>query len=263
MADNDSYNHKWSDITLLPEWEEEFYNVYRAKKYGKWVMLKCLKPEYAQRPEFQVLIEKEFDARYNLAHPNIAMINDFEPIEGLGQCIITDNVYGKSLRELIDSKDISPDLLAKIQTQLPDALAYIQENHIVHRPLRPEMILITEEAKNIKLIDVGFDQKNSLPQQSCLEDIYNYGMILKEVLAVIPTKMPHLKHIADRCTESNPRRRYQDIQELRLAIERRSSNSIYIAIIVFIVIMSILLAWLNSRNSPEHKLEGTAIEATK
>ena len=115
MADKDSYNHKWSEITLLPEWEEEFYNVYRAKKYGKWVMLKCLKPEYAERPEFQVLIEKEFDARYNLAHANIAMINDFEPIEGLGQCIITDNVYGKSLRELIDSKDISPDLLAKIQ----------------------------------------------------------------------------------------------------------------------------------------------------
>lgn len=263
MADKDSYNHKWSEITLLPEWEEEFYNVYRAKKYGKWVMLKCLKPEYAERPEFQVLIEKEFDARYNLAHANIAMINDFEPIEGLGQCIITDNVYGKSLRELIDSKDISPDLLAKIQTQLPDALAYIQENHIVHRPLRPEMILITEEAKNIKLIDVGFDQKNSLPKQSCLEDIYNYGLILKEVLAVLPTKMPHLKHIADRCTDNNPRRRYQDVQELRLAIERRSSNSIYTAIIIFIVIMSILLAWLNSRNSPEHKQENVAIEATK
>ena len=251
MADKDSYNHKWSEITLLPEWEEEFYNVYRAKKYGKWVMLKCLKPEYAERPEFQVLIEKEFDARYNLAHANIAMINDFEPIEGLGQCIITDNVYGKSLRELIDSKDISPDLLAKIQTQLPDALAYIQENHIVHRPLRPEMILITEEAKNIKLIDVGFDQKNSLPKQSCLEDIYNYGLILKEVLAVLPTKMPHLKHIADRCTDNNPRRRYQDVQELRLAI------------VIFIVIMSILLAWLNSRNSPEHKQENVAIEATK
>ena len=119
------------------------------------------------------------------------------------------------------------------------------------------------EAKNIKLIDVGFDQKNSLPKQSCLEDIYNYGLILKEVLAVLPTKMPHLKHIADRCTDNNPRRRYQDVQELRLAIERRSSNSIYTAIIIFIVIMSILLAWLNSRNSPEHKQENVAIEATK
>ena len=33
---------KWTDMTLLPEWEEEFYNVYTAKKHGKWVMLKAL-----------------------------------------------------------------------------------------------------------------------------------------------------------------------------------------------------------------------------
>lgn len=26
---------KWTDLTILPEWEEEFYDVYTAKKYGK------------------------------------------------------------------------------------------------------------------------------------------------------------------------------------------------------------------------------------
>ena len=35
---------KWTEITLLPEWEEEYYLVYTAKKHGKWVMLKTLKP---------------------------------------------------------------------------------------------------------------------------------------------------------------------------------------------------------------------------
>ena len=34
---------KWSDMTLLPEWEEEVYNVYPARKHGKWVMLKARK----------------------------------------------------------------------------------------------------------------------------------------------------------------------------------------------------------------------------
>lgn len=247
MADNTNHTEKWSELTLLPEWEEEFCHVYRVKKYGKWVMLKCLKPEYANIPEYQKMLEKEFDARYNLAHSNIVMINDFEPVEGLGMCIITDNVYGNTLRELIDRKEISSNLLAKIQTQLPDALAYIQENHIVHRPLRPEMILITEEAKNIKLIDVGFDQRNSLPAQDCMEDIYNYGVILKEVLSVVPAKLPYLHHIADKCTEHNPKRRFHDVQALRLAIERRSSNTIYTAIIIFILVMSTVLAWLNSR----------------
>lgn len=260
MSDN---GNKWSELTLLPEWEEEFYQVYRVKKYGKWVMLKCLKPEYAEKREYQVMLEKEFDVRYNLAHPNIVMINDLEYIEGLGMCIITDNVYGESLREIIDKKAITPDLLSKIKKQLPAALGYIQENHIVHRPLRPEMIMITEEAKNIKLIDVGFDQKNTLGKQDVMDDIYNYGLILKEVIAACPGKNSLLKHIADKCTDSNPKKRFHDIQELRLAIEKRSSNAIYLSIIAFILAMSIVLAWLNSRNSPEHKANNTQIEANK
>ena len=113
--------------------------------------------------------------------------------------------------------------------------------------------MITEEGKNIKLIDVGFDQRNTLKAQDCLDDIYNYGDILKQVLEVFPSKQPLLKHIADKCTDPNPKHRFHDVQELRLAIERRSSNAIYLSIIAFIVAMSILLAWLNSRRSPEHK----------
>ena len=36
---------KWTEIEHLPEWDEEFYHVYTAKKYGKWLMLKTLRPE--------------------------------------------------------------------------------------------------------------------------------------------------------------------------------------------------------------------------
>ena len=42
---------KWTDLTILPEWEEEFYDVYTAKKYGKWVMLKALKEQYRDNPD--------------------------------------------------------------------------------------------------------------------------------------------------------------------------------------------------------------------
>ena len=37
---------RWTEIEHLPEWDEEFYDVYTAKKFGKWVMLKTLKPQY-------------------------------------------------------------------------------------------------------------------------------------------------------------------------------------------------------------------------
>ena len=42
---------KWSDLTLLPEWSEKLYDVYTVRKHGKWVMLKALKKEYADKPE--------------------------------------------------------------------------------------------------------------------------------------------------------------------------------------------------------------------
>ena len=81
----DEQTSRWTDVELLPEWDEEFYDVYTAKKFGKWVMIKTLKPEFRDMPEYRAMIEKEFDTRYNLAHPNIVMINDFEEIPGLGR----------------------------------------------------------------------------------------------------------------------------------------------------------------------------------
>ena len=152
-------SEKWTEIEHLPEWDEEFYDVYTAKKFGKWVMLKTLKEKYKSDPRFSSMIEKEFDVRYNLAHPNIVMINDYEEVPGLGRCIITDDVYGDSLAKLISEKRVTEANVEKICSQLVDALDYIQRNHIVHFPVRPETIIFTENIGNLKLIDVGFDQK--------------------------------------------------------------------------------------------------------
>ena len=139
----DEQTSRWTDVELLPEWDEEFYDVYTAKKFGKWVMIKTLKPEFRDMPEYRAMIEKEFDTRYNLAHPNIVMINDFEEIPGLGRCIVTDDVYGDSLRKLIDQGRVTVAHISQMRHQLVNALEYIQANHIVHPPLRPENIIVT------------------------------------------------------------------------------------------------------------------------
>ena len=49
---------KWTEIEHLPEWDEEFYHVYTAKKHGKWLMLKTLRPELKGQ-ESSTMIEKE------------------------------------------------------------------------------------------------------------------------------------------------------------------------------------------------------------
>lgn len=233
---------KWSDLTLLPEWEEEYYDVYTVRKHGKWVMLKALKAEYADKPEYREMLEKEFETRYNLAHPNIVMVNDLEIVPGVGMAIITDDVYGYSLRRLIDERRLTPKIISRLQTQLPDAMEYIQENHIVHHPITPETIIFTEYNENLKLINVGYDQADNLSEQDAGEDIRDYGRILNEVLDNLPATLPKLRRVAGKCLDEHTR--YRSIADVQLDMEKRTSSQIYLFLCIFIVLMLLLLVWL-------------------
>lgn len=244
MSSTDTDTSKWTEQELLPEWEEPFYDVWTAKKHGKWVMLKTLKPQYRDLPECRLMIEKEFDVRYNLAHPNIVMINDYEDVPGIGRAIITDDVYGLSLRKLLDQRKVDETTLEKITTSLLDAMEYIQRNHIVHHPIRPETIIFTENIGNLKLIDVGFDQMDHLSHSDTDRDIQSFGEILAQVLDALPSRHPQLQKVAARCLDPNPRRRYHDIRDLRMAIDNQSNSRLYILIIAFLSLMAALLAWL-------------------
>ncbi len=241
MSTDTPATEKWTEIEHLPEWDEEFYDVYTAKKFGKWVMLKTLRPELRDNPEYQAMIEKEFDVRYNLAHPNIVMINDFEDVPGIGRCIITDDVYGKSLRTLIDEGGVTPHHIDQIKHQLVSAISYIQANHIVHRAIRPETIIFTENIENLKLIDVGFDQKSKLKPSLVSEDIYNYGMIVREMLDKSGIQDQNLRHVADRCLDPDPDRRFLSTESLHMAIEGTSTAKVYMLMIIFLITMIAIL----------------------
>lgn len=239
---------KWTEVEHLPEWDEEYYLVYTAKKHGKWLMLKTLRPEFRDDAYYRDMIEKEFDVRYNLAHPAIVMINDFEDVPGLGRCIITDDVYGLSLRKLIDERRVTPRHIERLRTQMVSALDYIQENHLVHQPLRPERIIFTENTENLKLIDVGFDQKEHLKPTAVADDIDRYGHILLDALEASGLQNPRLRQVALRCID--PQRRYRNIESLHLALENRRTPTLMIWIIAFLALMVIILVWLNSPWAP-------------
>lgn len=233
---------KWSDLTLLPEWGEKLYDVYTVRKYGKWVMLKALKKKYADNPEYRARLEKEFDTRYNLAHPNIVMVNDLEEVPGVGRSIITDDVYGYSLRRLIDERRLTPNIVRRLETQLLDALDYIESNHIVHHPVTPDTIIFTEYQENLKLIDVGYDNTDSLSPQDTRKDIESYGKVLTEVLDNLPTSLPKLRHIANKCLDGG----YRSIPDVQLAVERRSSAQIYVFLCILIAILAGVIIWITA-----------------
>ena len=228
---------KWSDLTLLPEWGDKIYDVYTVKKHGKWVMLKALRPELADDPKYQAILDKEFDTRYNLAHPNIVMVNDLEEVPGVGKAIITDDVYGYSLRRLIEEKRLTPKIVRRLETQLLDALDYIEANHIVHDPITPDTIIFTEYQENLKLINVGYDHSSSLTEQDTRKDIEAYGEVLSEVLSHLPASLPKLKKIADKCRNDG----FRSITDVQLAVERRSSAQIYVFLCILIAALALVL----------------------
>ena len=225
---------KWTELELLPEWSEDFYDVYTGKKFGKWVMLKTLKPEYRDNPEYQAMLNREFEVRYNLAHAHIIMINDLEEVPGLGMCIITDDVYGDSLKKLIARGEVTQDIVNKIARCVPDAIEYIQTNHIVHHPIDASSIIFTEKIRNLKLIDVGFDQKNVLEVADTTEDIRNFGHVLIQALDACPEANPRLRTIAEKCIGPSP---YRTVQQLQVALHGGSTSRLYVLIITVLALM--------------------------
>lgn len=245
MAENINSQERWTEIEHLPQWDEEFYLVYTAKKFGKWVMLKTLRPEFADKPEYQAMIEKEFDVRYNLSHPNIVMINDFEDVPGVGRSIITDDVYGESLRKLLDENRLEDKHFRQLKTRLPAAMEYIQQNHLAHHPIRPETIIFTENVGNLKLIDVGFDQQTRLSHQETNTDLVSYGRVMQEVLRRTGRHDPVMNRVAARAAAGG----FADVQAMEMAIAGRSARGFYIAATAFLAALLAVVLYLTFSGS--------------
>ena len=78
------------------------------------------------------------------------------------------------------------------------------------------------------------------------EDIRSYGRILNEVLDHLPTSLPRLRRIADRC--ESDWHSYNSLTDVQLAIEKRNSGQLFTIVSVFILLMAALLIWLTLRS---------------
>ncbi len=144
----------------------------------KFKLLKCLKKEgdyavyYAQQihPEKTILLKTfKLDAKNEsiqlsrlkrearllakLDHPNIIKVLD-SGISDEYFYISVEYFPNKNLRELMNEKQISPEMREKLLIQLMTALAYIHSHTIIHRDIKPENILIGEN-NVLKLADFG------------------------------------------------------------------------------------------------------------
>src|SRR5574344_78640 len=246
----------YSDITPLYECGGRICRLFKAMRFGKWCVLKCLKPEYANNPEFTSLLQKEFDIGYRFSHPNIVKMINFEVVENLGVCIVMEYIDGRTLKEWLHERKRSKKEIIDILRSIGSTLDYIHQIQVVHRDIKPANIMITNNGDHIKIIDFGLADADNYailkqpagtmryvaPEQCDRNivvdgraDIYSFGVIITDANSTLTHHSRILRKIAEKCCEQNRDHRYSNLSEIKWGDHTDKKNIVFMAIIIIVL----------------------------
>ena len=130
--------------------------VYRAwdLKYNREVAVKVLRREYIEDEDFIRRFNHEAQAASKMSHPNIVNMLDVGQ-DGEIRYIVMEYVKGQTLKELIrKSGRIRPARAVQMTMRILAAVDHAHRNHIVHRDIKPQNILVDENGV-VKVADFG------------------------------------------------------------------------------------------------------------
>ena len=248
-------SRRFTDVTILNTSEVNI--VAKAKRYGRWWLLKGLNKQVANETAYIQRLRKELELLMQLEHHFVVTTFGLEMVEDLGNCIVMEYVEGTTLKEWLKEKHTRKDR-KRIAIQLGEAVDYIHTKGIVHRDLKPENIIITKNGNNVKLTDFGLadscsyailKQPAGTPQYMSPEqmqtavadvrnDIYSLGIVYSEMNLGYG-----FKHIIHRCLKPIELR-YQNVSELRNAIRKREKITAifaWSAIVLLVVVAAFII----------------------
>lgn len=257
----------WSDVEQLHDSASGTSIIYRAKRHGKWHVLKALKADYRGNPIAQAQQRKEFEIGYTLSHPGIAAVIGLENVPNLGKCIIEEWVDGSTLRDVLKRDTFNTTQAQHIITQLLDALEYLHNRQVVHRDLKPSNIMITADGNRMKIIDFGVSdtashtilkgpagtRRYAAPellnggQIDSRTDLYSLGVIAGEMNDRLPHSDRRLDRLAKACHKENPDERPASAADARAIFTRRSHRWAWIAATLAIIATTVALVIIGSR----------------
>lgn len=186
-------------------------DVYKARdqRLNRFVAIKILKPEYSDDAKFVSKFRGEAQSVAGLSHPNIVNVYDVGEDDSL-YYIVMELVEGITLKRFIEKKgslDVSEAI--GIGIQIAQGMQAAHDNHIIHRDIKPQNIIISKEGK-VKVTDFGIAKaatsntitSNAMgsvhyisPEQARggysdeKSDIYSLGVTLFEMLSgTVPYK---------------------------------------------------------------------------
>ena len=179
-------------------------DVYRAldRKLNRPVAIKVLKQEFSENDNFVSKFRSEAQSAAGLMHPNIVNVYDVGNEKGI-YYIVMELVDGITLKKYIEKKSrLTVKEAVSIAIQVAMGLEAAHNNHIIHRDIKPQNIIISKDGK-VKMTDFGIAKAASSntitsnvmgsvhytsPEQArggysdAKSDIYSLGVTLFEML---------------------------------------------------------------------------------
>lgn len=118
------------------------------------VAIKVVRVTGSARHQAMLRFKREAEISAQLNHPNLVTIFDVGVEEDLGPFLAMEYVEGKSLGRHIKDKDLDVETSVRVLIQAMRALRAAHRRAIVHRDVKPENILLSEEGR-AKLMDFG------------------------------------------------------------------------------------------------------------
>lgn len=179
-------------------------DVYKARchRLNRFVAIKILKAEFSDDKNFVAKFRAEAQSAAGLSHPNIVNVYDVGEDNGL-YYIVMELVEGITLKSFIERKGkLEVKEAVGIAIQIGQGMEAAHDNHIIHRDIKPQNIIISREGK-VKVTDFGIAKAASSntitsnamgsvhyisPEQARggysdeKSDIYSLGITLYEML---------------------------------------------------------------------------------
>lgn len=131
-------------------------DVYKAKdhKLNRFVAMKVLKQEFSENANFVSKFRVEAQAAAGLMHSNIVNVYDVGEENGI-YYIVMELVEGITLKKYIEKKArLSYKEAISIAIQVSMGIEAAHNNHIIHRDIKPQNIIISKDGK-VKVTDFG------------------------------------------------------------------------------------------------------------
>ena len=181
-------------------------NVFRAhdRLLERSVAIKVLHEHYSADEDYVERFRREARSVAQLAHPNIVTVIDRGEEDGR-QYIVFEYVEGENLKGLLSHGALPVDEALRYGLQIAGALDFAHKRGLVHRDVKPQNVLLTEEGEP-KVTDFGIARSVDVksvtqsgtvvgtsdyiaPEQARGEqvdqrtDIYSLGVVLYELLS--------------------------------------------------------------------------------